>query len=286
MKRMIQNIFYSVAVVILLVIQSCTEQIDIKLDSTYTRCVIYGAITTDTNAHKVRVTKSAEYFSNKPPESISGAVVSISDGTNIFPLAESATELGNYYTASNVYGEVGKTYTLNVSNVDLFNDGNLTSYTASSEIKPVSKIDSINTKYNNSWDMWEINTWAKDPAETEDYYMFNAYINGVLYSDSLANIVVTDDRFFNGNFTNGITCYVFAEKDTIKEGYDVTLDICGITKDYYHFILEAQTLINPQNPLFSGYPANARTNFDNDAIGYFAAYSRSSCTRKVNAKKK
>jgi len=284
MKKVHQNILLAATIVSLLFIQSCTEKIDFKLGTTYTRCVIYGSITTDTTAHRVRITKSADYYSNKPPEAISGAIVTISDGTTTFPLTESLTETGNYYTASDVYGEVGKTYTLNVSNVDLLNDGNLTSYTASSEIKPVSKIDSIDTRYNSTFKLWMVKAWAQDPVETKDFYMFLTKINGVLYADSLANLVVTEDKYYNGSYTNGITCYAFTEKDTIKIGYNVTLDICAITEDYFHFVNETQTLINPQNPLFSGPPANARTNISNNALGYFAAYSISSCTRKVTRK--
>ena len=285
MKKLNKYIaYYSIAVTLITISHSCTERINMDLNSTRTHCVIYGQITTDTTAHKVRVTKSADYFSNKPAEPISGAILTISDGTNIFPLTESSTESGSYFTSSDVYGEVGKTYTLNVSNVDLLGDGNLTSYTASSEIKPVSNIDSILTVFNESYKLWSVNAWAKDPAETEDYYMFLTRINGVLYTDSLSNLAVTEDKFYNGSYTNGIPCYMFAEKDTIKVGYDVTLEICAITKDYFHFISEAQTMINPQNPLFSGPPANVRTNLNNDAIGYFAAYSKSSCTRKVTHK--
>jgi len=281
MKRVVNKIIYIAILVLPFINQSCTERIDFKLDSTSTSCVIYGVITTDTTEHQVSIYKSADYYSNKPPEAISGAVVTISDGTTTFPLTESSTKPGNYYTAPDVYGEVGKTYTLNVSNVDLFNDGNLTSYTASSEIKPVAKIDSIDTRYNSDYKLWMVKAWAQDPVETKDYYMFITKINGVLYADSLANLVVTEDKYYNGSYTNGITCYAFAEKDTVKIGYDVTLDICAITEDFFHFITEAQTLINPQNPLFSGPPANARTNISNNAFGYFAAYSISSCTRKV-----
>jgi len=260
---------------------------NMELDSTYTHCVIYGEITTDTTAHRVRITRSAGYFSNKPVEPISGATLTITDSeSNTYPLTERKTEPGSYYTDSSVYGVPGRTYTLNVSNVDLLGDGVLSSYTATSEIKPSVKIDSIDTEYDDDWEMWKVKAWAKDPEQTVDYYMFKTLINGTLYSDSLANLFITDDKFFNGNYTYGITCNVFTEKDTLKTGYNVTLEICGITEDYYNFLLETQMLISYQNPMFSGPPSNARTNFNNDAFGYFAAYSISSSSNKVRSGRK
>jgi hypothetical protein len=269
-----------------LIFQSCTERMDdFKLKGTKTHCVIYGEITSDTTAQKVSVTRTADYFSNEAAEPISGATLTITDGTDTIPLTESVTELGSYYTDSSVYGVPGKIYTLNVSNVDLLGDGVMKSYTASAEMKPVSKIDSIDTEFISRWEFWAVKAWAKDPAESEDYYMFKAYINGVLNADSLLNLIVTEDKFYNGSTTNGITCYYFLEKDTIKPGYTVTLDICGITKDYFHFISEAQTMASPQNPMFSGPPANVRTNFNNDAVGYFAAYSVARCSRLYLDKK-
>ena len=284
MKKLIQIIVkIGLGLVAVLVLKSCTEPINISLNSTNVRCVIYGEITTETKAHKVTITKSADYYSNKPAETISGAMVTITDGVSTIPLVESITEPGNYFTNSNVYGELGKIYTLNVSNVDLLGDGVMSSYTASSEMKPVGRIDSIETVFNSRWKVWEVKAWAKDPVETEDYYLCKAYINGVLYTDSLINYSVADDKFFNGNNTNGLSVVSFIEKDTIRVGTNITLDICGISKDYFKFISEVQTLLYGQSPMFSGPPANIRTNLSNDAIGYFTAYSVSSCSSRVRA---
>lgn len=285
MKKIFKITYVLVALGFSLLISSCTEKIDFPLDDNgKVQCVIYGAITTDTTAHKIRISKTATYYSNKPVENISGAVVTISDGTKTFTLTESPTEPGNYFTEADVYGEPGKTYTLNVSNVNLLGDGVMHSYTAYSELKPVSPLDSIDTKYNSRFEYWETDAWAKDPS-TEDYYMFKAYIDGVLNSDSLLNLTITDDLLFNGSKINGKMVYVFPEKDTIKPGQSiVTIDICGITKDYFKFLTEAQTMARPQNPMFSGPPANVRTNLSNNALGFFTAYSVAKCSSIVRIK--
>lgn len=286
MKKINSLIVYLiVAITIIISIPSCTEKIDIKIDNTDVRCVIYGEFTTDTTSHLIKISRSANYFSNKPAEPISGATLTITDGTNIFPLTESVSTPGSYFTSSNVYGIPGKTYTLNVSNVDLLGDGIFQTYTASSKLSPVSEMDSVQALYNSRWRGWEIKAWALDPASTEDYYLFKVSVNNVLDTDSLTNYVVAEDKFFNGSQTNGITVYFIENKDKLLPNDLVSVDICGITEDYFKFISEAQTVVGPQVPMFSGPPANVRTNLSNNAIGFFAAYSKSSTSCKVKALK-
>jgi hypothetical protein len=254
---------------------SCTEKIDIDLDSTYQRTVIYGQITTDTTSHKVTVTTTGDYYSNLPPQGISGANVRISDGENEFILLEDSEEEGAYYTDPNVYGVPGRNYTIFVENVDLLGDGNLKSYNASSELMPVASPDSIKAVYRENWEGWAVQAYAQDPPETEDFYMFLVYVNDELDSDSLQNIIITDDALFNGNYTNGVVVYYLNGVDALSVGDTITTAFCGISRDYYKYLTEAQVATRPSVPLFSGPPANPRSNFNNGAIGYFAAYSLS-----------
>ena len=102
-------------------ISACTERINIETDNAPSRLVIYGYITTDTMQHSIWITRSAGYFTTDSPEGVSHATVTISDNDgNIIPLAEDNTTAGLYQTAADVYGECGKTYTLDVR----FDSGN------------------------------------------------------------------------------------------------------------------------------------------------------------------
>ncbi len=260
-------------IVLVLVTFSCTERIDIELDGTYTRCVIFGQITTDTTAHRITITRTGDYFKNTPSEGISNANVRIFDGEIDYPLFEDIEQPGNYYTEPNVYGITGRNYTLFVDNVDLLSDGNLTSYQATCEMKPVADPDSIRVFYQPLWRGWVVQAFAQDPPETNDYYKFLVYQNGELHSDSLQNINYTDDSFFNGSYTNGVVVYYVFGEEGFSIGDTITVGFCGITEDYYKYLIEVQTASRPSVPLFSGPPANPRTNLSNDAIGYFTAYS-------------
>ena len=129
-----KSLFY-IALVFLLTL-GCTKEVDIELNNEEnSRLVVEGLITTEQTAHKVRLTRTSSYFSNQSPPVETGATVSVSDGTTTFLLSE--TEPGLYVTDSNVAGEIGKTYTLNISTTD----GE--KYTASCELKQIAHLDSI-----------------------------------------------------------------------------------------------------------------------------------------------
>ncbi len=270
---------YIALAISIFVVASCTERMNIELDSIPPKIIVYGYITTDTMAHRIRITQTADYFSNTPPKTISGATLSITDGVNIFHLTESSTEPGNYYTQPDVFGELGKTYTLTAENVTMVGDNVTYSLTAKSEIPALDAdyqtkyLDSINVLYNKQWKGWYVNGWANEPEDQKNFYMFKVYINDVLYSDSLNNIIISDDKLINGSSTNGAALYFIEDPDTLKPGYKVTLELSVIPEDYFRFITEIQTSSQPQIPLFSAPPANARTNLNNGAIGYFSAYA-------------
>lgn len=261
---------------IIAVFYSCTENIDIKLDSTYTRLVVEARFSTDTTAHKVTLTKTSSYFYNMPAPTVSGAIVTIDDGVNTFLLNENPLHPGVYETTSNVYGVVGKTYHLLIKNVDINNDGALEEYSSTSTIYPVNKIDSIVPHYKPERPKgYEIKLYVLDPP-TEDFYLFNVYKNSKLLTDTITEPMVVDDRLYNGNYTNGIAVGYLRDnkQDEIAHAGDtVQLEIWRITKDFYNFMFELRDATRSSNPLFSGPPANVKGNISNGAVGYFATYS-------------
>ncbi len=123
--------------------------------------------------------------------------------------------------------------------------------------------------------IYQVLLYALD-SPVKNFYAFKVYRNGYLITDSLHEMMVQDDVFFNGNYTFGIPVQFLnqSEKDEIILPSDtVTLEINGITDKYYNFILEAQSEIFYQTPLFSGPPANISSNISNGALGFFTAYS-------------
>ena len=256
---------------------NCTERIEVDVDSSYTRLVVEGYVTTDTAAHWVRLSTTSDYFYNLPAPPVRAASVTIDDGLQVFTLTESDTLPGRYYTTADFHGIPGRKYVLNIRDVDVNGDGITEEYSASSLLNPVNPIDSIKLRYFDAFGAtgYEVQVYALDPP-TRDWYSFKVHRNGVLLTDTLSELIVQNDDFFNGNYTYGITSQFLSDDkpdEVVEIGDTITFEINGITEDYYNYVLEAQSQIFSQSPLFGGPPANIRTNLDNNAIGYFTAYS-------------
>jgi hypothetical protein len=268
-----KKIFYLISALILL-ITSCTERIDIDLDETYTRLVVYGTITTDTTTHYVQLTKTTSYYYTEAPPAVSGARVEISDEEgNVISLVEE--EPGLYATSPLFHAVNGTTYTLRVDLQEEIN-GHKT-YTATSTVTPIYPIDSISLIFQPDWGengFYEVGCYYQDPS-TKDFYMFNIFKNGELLTDTISNRFISSDEFYNGSYTNGIGVGYLDqsyERETLAIGDTVTFQGCNISEEYYNYIIALQTETNFQTPLFSGPPANVKGNISNGAAGFFAAY--------------
>jgi hypothetical protein len=257
---------------------NCTERIDLELDSTYTRLVVEGHVTSDTAAHWIRLSETTDYFQNQTAPPVNGAEVSLDDGESIHMLTESDTLPGWYFTSLDYHGIPGRTYTLRIGNVDIDRDGEAENYSAVSKMNPVNPIDSIKIEW---WDTYftgyQVRIWAWD-SPNPDWYVFKVWKNGVLLTDTLYEMIAQSDEFFNGNYTYGIPSqFLSTDKpdEVVEVGDTITFEINGITEEYYYYVIEAQSQVFGQTPLFGGPPANISTNIDNGATGFFAAYSAS-----------
>ena len=274
-----KKILYITAISIIM-LSSCTERIDIELDESFTRLVVYGTVTTDTTEHYVELSKTTSYFYNQPPPPISGALVEISDSQGNSIILEE-TKAGRYATPGDYYAVPGRTYTLRIELLEEIN-GHKT-YMASSEVASINPIDSISLRFQPDWGpegFYEVQCYYQDPP-TKDFYMFNIFKNGEWLTDTITNRFVTDDVFYNGNYTNGIGVGFLNqeyEREKLSPGDTITFQGCGIQEDYFTFIWTLQQEAGFSTPLFSGPPANVKSNLNNGATGFFAVYSVSYAT--------
>lgn len=258
---------------------ACTEKIDVKLDTTYTRLVVDGSIETDTGIYRISLSKSADYFSNVPVPRVVNATVSITDGSEMYLLHETQPGLsGMYETEAGFAGKTGKTYTLRVQLQEEISGNNRVE--ASCYLPPVTHLDSIRAEFHPEWGpkgIWTIKLWALEPGDEVNYYMFNLYRNGQLMTDTITKKVVSDDKFYNGSYMNGVdVIYINNENtwETFHPGDTVMLQMSGISREYYYFIDQVRQS-GFSIPFFSGPPANVQGNISNGGIGFFAAFSNS-----------
>ncbi len=271
MKTKLSILIFSILSILIV---SCTEKIDIQLDDSYSRLVVDGSITTDTMSHSVVLTSTSSYFYNQPAPPVTGALVSISDGTQNFNLSE--TSPGIYRTSPDVFGIPGKVYSLNIKLANAI--GGYSDYTASSTLNPVTPMDSVTLKFHPEWSkkgIWEVKCYVQEPP-TVDFYRFLLSKNQTMFTDTLDEWIITDDMFYNGNYTNGLPIGYLDQGSTeqgLRPGDTITAEVNSIGKEYFNFLMEAQTELFGSNPLFSGPPANIKGNISNGGVGFFTAYS-------------
>ncbi|HEX3008810.1 MAG TPA: DUF4249 family protein [Bacteroidales bacterium] len=276
------NLLYTLSIFIgaLMLLHSCTEDFNPDLDTTYTRLVVDGGISTDTTVHTVTLLRSGDALNKQAKEYISDAIVTISDGTTVYPLAESSSKPGVYETQPNVYGVPGKTYVLNIANVDIDKNGVFENYTASSVLKDINPIDSIKVvgqEFTSRQKGWHINMFSRDIGG-KSFYCVKAYKNNILISDSLKEYGISDNVGFEGTYYPGISVYYLdndKEDERVEVGDVITLELDGITEEYYNFLKGSITESSPKDPIFSGPSANVITNISpsDKAVGFFKAYS-------------
>lgn len=267
-----------IASLILFFVSSCTEIIEIETGSADTRLVVYGEITNYTGVHRVRLSKTTDYFHNNPAPPVSGAKVTITDGVSVYTLNESNTFPGLYETPRFFHGIRGVTYFLKVENLDINGDGENEIYEATTYLPYLNPMDSIRLKYSSYpfFSGWELQLYTWDPAETRDYYSFKVYKNGKLLTNSINEYIVRSDEFFNGKYTNGITAQFLSDavpKEKALPGDTIVFEINAITKDFFNFVQQVQSEIFTSTPLYSGPPANIVSNISNGALGFFHAYA-------------
>lgn len=252
---------------------SCTETLDNYelVDESNNRLVVDGHITTDTGAHWVKLKRSVPYFYNQPSPPVSGAFVTITDGDNVFPLVEDGNT-GIYYTSPDVAAEKGKTYTLNIQ----LESGE--TYTASSYVTPLNEIDSISYYYTDQENPFDndfyyyIYFYGQEQGDTENYYLWNLYVDNELESDTLSEVVFQSDDFVNGNYIHDVAFFAIEDYKIQDNGpTPVKLEMLSIPKEYFNFLISFMVETDWRGGLFDGPPANIPGNISGDALGFFYA---------------
>ena len=277
MTRILKYIRILVPFSLILAIASCTEIIDIELDSTYIRLVVYGEVTTDSVHHQVQLSTSSDYFFNKPAPSVSDAKVELEFDDLLITLEEHDTIPGLYITPYAFRGVMGTTYELHINQVDIDGDGTSESYHAKSTMPGGIQLDSIDLLYLKLpfASGYQVLMYALDPPSRE-WHSYKMWKNSDLLTDTLIKYSVQSDDFYNGIYIFGLPVGFLSDenpREAVQAGDTVTFELNNIERDYYDFVIDAQLEIMGNNPLFSGPSANVSSNIDNGGQGVFTAYS-------------
>jgi hypothetical protein len=252
-----------IALLAVLSILSCTEVVDINLNSAAPKIIIEASISDQPFDCFVKLSKTVNFNEPNIFPKVTGSTIIISDDSG--NTASFTETLPGFYTAPSFPGVTGRKYTLSVTS-----EGK--SYSAASYMNNPIEIDSI-------WqDKYVLGNFAgggtikyvkikyKDPEGEDNFYRIIQKINSTVYSD----IIVDNDQLRDGN---NITQEIFSIDPELKTGDTVSIYLQTIDKNVFNYFFQ---LSQVSGQSFGGQiasPANPITNIDNGALGYFSAYA-------------
>jgi len=247
-----------------LIFNSCTDVVDIPLDTDNPRLIIDASINwqkgTTGNNQVVKLTTTTDFYTNVIPV-VSGATVFIKNSSNVvFNFME--TPNTGVYLCGNFVPVIDQTYTLTV-----ISKGQ--TYTATETLKSVAAITSVTQEIQTGLgtDFLKLKAFFNDPADAENYYLYKYKFT----KNQKPEYSVDDDLFFQGN-----TFFSLVLEEDTKPGDQVEITHYGISKAYYNYmtILLSVAGSSGGGP-FQTPPATVKgniknqTNFDNYPLGYF-----------------
>ena len=257
-------IIFLVPVIILFA--SCEDVIEIELNSIEPKLVVEGSINDFDDQCTIKLSKTGDYFNPSIYPSVSGAVITVAEN-NSEPITFIETEPG-IYTAESLQGTENTSYTLNI-----LSEGK--EYTANVTIPQKVNIDSLSFMYsppNPRLDEgYMIRCHFNEPEDIANYYRLKAYKKGDT-TKANGSMFIFDDNIISGNNVVMLWNYeVFQPLDTIIVEL-LTLD--KSTYDYLNTLSRiAGEVVGPPPLTASSTPANPESNINNDALGYFGAYT-------------
>lgn len=256
------------AIISIIFLSSCREKIDLELNDASSKVVIEGSITNELKHHQIRVTRSLGYLDGNSAPYITNATVRLTDGNQVFDYVY--TQNGIYQSQQEFSGTVNANYTLHV-----WVDG--VEYTANEILLPVAQIDSIvvdealyalqpGVIWEKDKIYWNIGLFSQEPESETNFYVFDAYKNGELFSDTVTKKFISDDSFINGSYIMGMYAY---QVDAVP-GDTLTIAMTSVSKKYFDYIIGLMNSGMSGSP-FMGSPSNVSGNISNGALGYFWA---------------
>lgn len=274
---------YFILIFTAFVFWSCEKTVFLDLDQVPSKIVIEGLVTNQPGYQFVKVTRTVDFYESGETPRITNATVLVEDDLgNQFVYIHNPNNhpdsTGYYLPAVPFVGETGRIYYLTV-------DVNGEQYEASDKLYDVTSIDSLEYRVNideendpkEDGKFYEVLMYAKEPQETNDYYLFKFFRNDSLVLYNPSDIYFSDDKTL-GEEINGIPSPVFyAVGDTAR------VEMYSLSRTGYVFYNDLFNLINNDGGMFSPPPANSRTNLSNGALGFFQVSSVNISGVRINS---
>lgn len=242
---------------------SCEKTVELDLEQVEQATIIEGLITDQPGRQYVRISRSMGFYDQGQNPAVSGAVVTVDDSEgHSYAFVEQAP--GYYVPKAPFTGKVGATYTLTAQVGESV-------YTATEPMNYVPPFDSLTVRIDaeeqadpeDEGRFYEVLVYIKEPQATVDYYLAKFYRNDTIQNWDGEWAFAYDDLLLSEDISNLPIPFYYAEGDMAR------VEMYAITRECYKYYLDLNENINNDGGMFSGQPANLRTNIEGGAIGYF-----------------
>jgi hypothetical protein len=254
-----------IAILSLLFFTSCEEVVQLDLPTAAPRIVIEASINwqkgTTGALQKIKLSTTTGFYSTSIPV-VSGASVIVKNSSNTIFTFNEISGTGEY-VCTNFVPVLNERYTLSVIS-------NNQTYTATETLQSVAPITEIiqDDKGGFTGDNIEIKTYFNDPANENNFYLYNYNYSG----EVLQNFYVDEDVFYQGNRFFSVSL-----SDKVKKDDKITVTHFGISKTYYNYLSVLLSIAsNGGGSPFQSPPATVRGNIinsnnsENYPLGYFS----------------
>lgn len=258
-----KNIFL-IIITISLALFGCKKKIKLDLNTEENKRLIVDAqFSTFAQEHEVKLQLSSNYYSTDQSVLVSGATVSVSDGTNTFVYSE--TSPGVYKTLPTAAAIPEKEYTLTINY-------NGKTYTAKDYCDEAPILDTVLTEIiyeDNNTDIAgvELKISTQEKAGGRDFYAWKIYVNGELRNGEVSEQIAIDgDNYPDGVYFNERTITFI---DEVNAGDTIKVAQHAISKFTYESIQAILFQTEFRGGIFDSPPANVPTNMSEGAMGIF-----------------
>lgn len=276
LRRKRKSVYTSTLALIALALlfSACQEKIDVdysKIESSPV-LLVEGKITTDTTSHYVILNKTLP-LDNLELNYVAGATITLKGNGQEY--AYTYKGKGKYETAPDVYGVVGEAYELSI----VLENGE--QYNAETTIPNSADIDSVKFIYEEfeNFELYFHNLYFHgwELPEEGNAYLWNIYMNGTLYNDTLWKTVFVEDEFVNGNYVgvnpltgeSNFAVYALEPHEVTSDTVNVLVEMESIPLGYYNFFVSLMQQTVWVGSPFDANKADPFTNISNGAMGYF-----------------
>lgn len=254
---MMKNGFLVLLVFLLI---SCEDVVDIELEQTPPRLVVEASLLwsreKEVNMQFIRLTTTAPYFDESTPPALEAKVSVFTEEGREYFFEEVEPGL---FRSLELMPEFGETYELQIEY-----DGEV--YRATEQLVSTPQLEYVTQKSDAgfSGDETEFKLFYTDPEDIRNFYFFRFFHEEM-------GLQIYDDEFTNGSQT-----FAFFSEEDVEPGEVVGFEIQGISEDFYRylFLLRSQAGSSNGGP-FQTQPTTVRGNIinisnpENFAFGYF-----------------